>query len=342
MKDKVESLGGEFFKASTKLAKGQLSFSQAINQAFREEMQRDSSVVIWGEDLQAEIMPGPTRGLFKEFGGDRVRNTPISEAAIAGMTIGAALTGLRPIGEIQFGAMLSIAFNEIFIMAGTWRQRHGGHFPLPIVIRTPLAMPGAGCDHAISLEASFIHSPGLKVVAPSTPYDAKGLMKSAIRDDDAVLYLDHFGLYNSTGPVPEEEYLVPIGKADVKREGKDVTIVSYSMMMPKVMAAAEKLGQEGISAEVVDVRTLVPLDDETILNSVKKTGRLVIAHESMKRGGVGSEIAARIAEKGLAFLKAPIIRIGAKSVPLPRITARLEAAIIPQTEDVIAGVKSIL
>jgi len=238
--------------------------------------------------------------------------------------------------------LLSIAFNEVFVMAGSWRQRHGSHFPLPIVIRSPLAMPGAGCDHAISLEASFIHSPGLKVVVPSTPYDAKGLMKSAIRDDDPVLYLDHFGLYNSSGLVPEEEYLVPIGKADVKREGGDVTIVSYSIMMPKVMAAAEQLSKEGINAEVIDLRSLVPMDEETILNSVKKTGRLVIAHEAMKRGGVGGEVAARVAEKGINFLKAPIKRIGAKSVPLPRITASLEAAIIPQTEDVIAGVKSIL
>ena len=342
MKEKIEDAGTLLRATVKKVEKGHATFRDAINQAFREEMRRDPTVVIWGEDVESRALPNPTTGLFEEFGGERVRNTPIVEGAIVGMTVGAALTGLRPVGEIGFGPLLSIAFNEVFFMMGSWRQRHGGHFPMPIVVRTPLAMPGAGVDHAASIEACFIHASGLRVVAPSTPYDAKGLMKSAIRSEDAVLYLDHYGLYNNTGPVPEGDYVVPIGKADVKRPGEDVTIVSYSIMMPKVMAAAEQLSKEGINAEVVDLRSLVPMDEETLLNSVKKTGRLVIAHEAMKRGGVGGEMAARVAEKGFKYLKAPILRIGAKSIPLPRITARLEAAIIPQVVNVVAGVKSIM
>ncbi|MDD5082279.1 MAG: transketolase C-terminal domain-containing protein [Dehalococcoidales bacterium] len=323
------------------MADKKIIYRDAINQAYKEEMRRDPNVVIWGEDIQTRVMPGPTFGLFQEFGGERVRNTPLAEIAIVEMTVGAAMAGLRPVGEVMFSTLALIPGDGLFLKVGGWRQRHGSIDPLPIVIRAP-QMPGAGVDHSTCIEGFCMHSPGLKVVLPSTPYDAKGLMKSAIRDDDPVVFIDHMGLYTTEGMVPEEEYLVPIGKADVKRQGKDVTIVAWSLMLHTCLAAAEALSKEGISAEVVDPRTLVPLDEETILNSVKKTGRLVVVHEAQVRGGPAGDIIARVADKGFKYLKAPVKRLGALNVPPPRENKAMWMACLPQAANVVAAVKSIM
>ncbi len=322
-------------------ARTQINYKWAVNHAIAEEMRRDPSVILYGEDV-AKLGGdfGVTRGLLEEFGEERVRDTPISEQAIVGSAVGLAMTGFRPVIDLGFGGFVCAAFDGIFMKLGGWKQMLNLK-ALPVVVRVSMgAAGGAGMEHAFCPEAILIHSPGLKVVAPSTAYDAKGLLKSAIRDDSPVMFLEHVALYGKKSPVPAEEYMLPLGKAEVKRSGSDVTIVTYSAMVHKALAAAEKLSQEGIDAEVLDLRTLSPLDEEAMLESVKKTSKVVIAHEAMERGGMGNWIAAIIAEKAFNYLDAPPTRVAGLNMFLPHDT-RLESLCIPQEKDIVEAVKSL-
>jgi len=333
-----------------------LSMGEAIRAALLEEMLRDESVFLIGEDIGIEKgFGGPfgvTKGLSEEFGHERVRDTPISESAIIGVAIGAAIMGMRPVAEVQYGDFIFCAMDQIVNQAAKMRYMSGGQVKVPMVVRIPTGASGRGAQHAQSPEGFFIHVPGLKVVAPSTPYDAKGLLKTAIRDDNPVLFFEHKLLYGSKGyraekgglelvsDIPDEEYLIPFGVADVKRRGEDVTIVAKLLMVHKSYAAAEKLEKEGISVEVIDPRTLVPFDNQTILKSLEKTGRLVIVEEDTKRGGWGAEIAAMIAEEAIDYLDAPIKRVSAMDTPIP--SPPLEKCVIPDEERIIKAVKEIL
>ncbi|MDK2878020.1 MAG: acetoin:2,6-dichlorophenolindophenol oxidoreductase subunit beta [Thermoanaerobacteraceae bacterium] len=321
----------------------EITYAQAINQALREEMLNDSKVFCMGEDiaLHGGIF-GATRGLFKEFGAERVRNTPISEAGFIGTAVGAAVTGMRPVAELMYIDFTAVCMDQIVNQAAKLRYMFGGKAKVPIVIRTQGGGGrGNAAQHSQSLEAWFVHIPGIKVVMPATPYDAKGLLKSAIRDDDPVLFIEHKILYSVKGDVPEGEYLIPLGKADIKRPGKDVTVIATSLMVHRALSAAEKLAKEGIDVEVIDPRTLKPLDIETIVSSVKKTNRVVIVHEAHKTGGVGAEIATRIMEEAFDYLDAPIKRVAGMDVPIPY-NMELEKICIPQEEDIIDAIKSVL
>ena len=297
----------------------ELTYAEAIREALREEMRRDPSVFVMGEDVgRFGGCFGVTGDLWKEFGEERVRDTPISETAIIGAAVGAAATGMRPVAEIMFCDFLTVCMDQIVNQAAKMRYMFGGKARVPMVVRSPVG--GGICaaaQHSQSLEAWFIHVPGLKVVMPSSPADAKGLLISAIRDDNPVMFFEHKVLYSMKGPVPEGEWAIPLGKADVKRQGADVTVVATSIMVMHALAAAEELEKEGISVEVVDPRTLVPLDEDAILASVAKTGRAVVAHEAVSRCGFGAEIAALITERAFDKLKAPVVRVGAKAVPIP-------------------------
>ncbi|MFZ5754119.1 MAG: alpha-ketoacid dehydrogenase subunit beta [Bacillota bacterium] len=318
-------------------------YVEAVREAIREEMLRDEKVFVMGEDvaLHGGIF-GATKGLFQEFGGERVRNTPISESAIIGSAIGAAVTGMRPIAELMYVDFVCVAMDQIVNQAAKLRYMFGGKAKLPMVIRTQQGGGrGNAAQHSQSLEAWFMHTPGLKVVMPSTPYDAKGLLKTAIRDDNPVLFLEHKLLYWMKGEVPEEEYTIPFGKADIKRQGTDVTIVALAMMVPKALEAAEILAKKGISVEIVDPRTLVPLDKETILESVKKTGRVVVAHEANKVCGVGAEISAMIMEEAFDYLDAPVMRVAGMNVPVPY-NKKLEDICLPQVQDIVTCVEKLL
>lgn len=320
----------------------EISYIRAITEALREEMARDDSVIIIGEDVG--LSGGgfsATKGLFEEFGSKRVIDTPIIESAIAGIAVGAAINGLRPVAEIMFFDFMTAASDSVVNSAAKWRYIFGGQFKVPVVFRT-LGGGGlsAGPHHSQSLEAWFCHTPGLKVVYPSTPYDVKGLLKSSIRDDNPVLFIEHKFL-RAKCEVPEEEYILPLGKARIKREGSDVTIVTWGQLYYKVASAAEKLANEGIGAEIVDLGTLIPLDMETILNSVKKTGRLLVAHEAVKTGGFGAEIAASVMEQGFDLLDAPVKRVGAAFTPIPWGPV-VENAVLPQEADIIAAAKELL
>lgn len=317
-----------------------ITYIQAINQALKEEMRRDDRVVIWGEDIiSMNGVYGQTLGIYDEFGGDRIKDTPICEQAIAGMTKGAAYRGLRPIGVFMNAGFSLCAFDGIFLKLGS--QFGSGVFvpdnPAPVVIYGVISGNGPDNDHGLSPEALYIHAPYLKVVMPATPYDAKGLLKTAIRDDGPVIFWDHaacfymghkegkvvHSLEAASQEIPETEYLIPFGLADVKREGTDVTLVTYSFMVHAALAAAYNLEKEGISVEVVDLRTLVPLDIKTIVKSVKKTGRLLIVHEAMKRGGAAGEILWRVIEEVpdiITTLKTPFRRLAAKNVSLTPFT----------------------
>lgn len=319
----------------------EITYTLAINEAIVEEMKRDPTVFTMGEDIRNR---GSRWGAtpLEELFDDRVLNTPISESGFVGAGLGAALTGLRPIVQIMFVDLTLVAMDQIANQVAKCRYMSGGQSKVPLVIMTPQGASGmAAAQHSQSFEGLFIHIPGLKVVLPSTPYDAKGLLKTAIRDDDPVIFLIHKRLRAVKGPVPEEEYLIPFGKADVKREGSDVTIVSWLYTLTQSLVAAEKLEKEGISVEVVDPRTLVPLDSDTILKSVKKTGRLVVAEEECKRGGAASEVAAVVAEEGFKYLKAPIMRVASKNVPIPYAKV-MENFIVPNVEDIIKAVEQIL
>ena len=322
----------------------EITYQVAVREAMSQVMRENDDVYILGEDIGVYGGAfGVTRGMIEEFGPKRVRNTPISEAAIAGAAIGSALTGMRPILELQFSDFITIAMDQMVNQAAKLRYMYGGKGKVPMVLRTPGGSgTGAAAQHSQSLEAWTAHIPGLKVVQPSTAYDAKGLLKAAIDDDNPVIFYEHKLLYQTKSDVPEELYTIPLGKADVKREGSDVTVVATAIMVHRALEAAKELEKEGISAEVVDPRTLVPLDMETIVNSVKKTGRVVVVHEAVKRGGYGGEIASNIAEsEAFDYLDAPIKRLGGKPVPIPY-NPELEKATVPQVPDIVQAVKETL
>lgn len=318
----------------------EITFSQATLEAMTEEMKRDDRVFVMGEDIarQGGIF-GQFKGLADEFGADKVRDTPISETAIMGAAVGAALAGMRPVADMHFADFMGVCMDEIFNQMAKVRYMFGGQCTVPVVVRAPDGIANrAAAQHSQSIEAWFLHMPGVKVVAPSNPADAKGLLKAAIRDDNPVIYFENKILYREKGPVPEGEYIVPIGKANVAKEGKDVTIISYSIMMKKAFEATEILAKEGIDVEVIDLRTISPFDKETILESVKKTHRLVIIHEAVKQGGVGAEISAFIAEEAMDYLDAPILRFGAPFVPVP-FSPPLEDAYKMKTSDIVEGIR---
>lgn len=295
-----------------------ISFAQSLREALAEEMRRDGSVFLMGEDIGTYGGTfGVTQGLLAEFGPERVRDTPIAEAGIAGAAVGAAIAGMRPVAEIMFSDFLTISMDALVNQAAKQHYMFGTRVPL--VVRAACGSgTGAACQHSQSIEAWFCHVPGLKVVMPSTPYDAKGLLKAAIRDDNPVIFFETKRLYKTQGEVPEAEYVLPIGKADIKRAGGDITLVCYGGMVPRCMEAAQALAAQGIDAEIIDPRTLIPLDTETIIASVKKTGRVLIVHEACKMAGFGAEIAAMVAEsEAFGCLKAPIKRLGAVDAPVP-------------------------
>ncbi len=320
-----------------------MTFAQALNDAHKLEMQRDSNIYVAGEDVGVYGgIFGVTGGLLNQFGDKRVRDTPITESAIIGTAVGAAAAGLRPVVELMFVDFIGVALDQLYNQAAKMKYMFGGKAKLPIVVRTTCgAGMGAAAQHSQCLEAWFMHIPGLKVVMPSTPYDAKGLLTSAIRDDNPVVFLEHKMLYGSEGDVPVESYTIPLGRADVKREGKDITVVATAMMVGRALSAAEKLAADGISLEVVDPRTLSPLDEETILNSVTKTHRLLIVHEEVKFAGSGAEIAAMAAEKAFDYLDAPIVRVGAPFTPVP-FSPPLEQEFIPSEEKIIQTAKKMM
>ena len=316
----------------------ELTYAQALREAMTLEMRRDEAVFLMGEDIGVYGGAfGVTAGMLEEFGPERVRETPISEAAIVGAAAGAAVTGMRPIAEIMFSDFLTIAMDQLVNQAAKMRYMFGGTAKVPMVVRAPAGSgTGAAAQHCQSPEAWFCNVPGLKVVIPSTPADAKGLLTAAIRDDNPVLFLEQKLLYKTTGPVPEGEYIVPLGKAAVHRTGTDLTIITYGRMLPMCLKAAAELEDlQGISVEVVDPRTLVPLDKETIIASAKKTGRVLIVHEACQTGGFGGELAAVIAESDAFYrLKAPIRRYGGLDVPIPY-SPGLEARAVPDMDGVI-------
>lgn len=320
----------------------QMTYAEAIRDGMRVEMKRDPNVYIAGEDVaQFGGCFGVTAGLYDEFGGERVRNTPISEAAIVGSAVGAASAGLRPIAEIMFVDFAGCCMDELFNNAAKMRYMFGGKAKVPMVLRMPCGAGfSAAAQHSQSIESWFTHIPGVKVVMPSTAADAKGLMIASIRDDNPVVYIEHKQLLPVPGEVPDGDVVVPLGKADVKREGSDVTIVAWSWMAQKALAAAEELAKKGINAEIVDPRTLIPLDKDAILKSVSKTGKLVIVHEEVKTSGFGGEIAAIVAEEGFDYLDAPIKRVTSPDTPIP-FSPVLEQTFIPSEEKIIKAVESL-
>jgi len=321
----------------------ELTYLEAIREALTQEMRHDPNVFLLGEDIGVYgVAFGVTRGMLEEFGPERVRDTPISEAAIAGAATGAALMGMRPVMEIMFMDFITIAMNQLVNQAAKIRFMFGGKASIPMVIRTPAGSgTGASAQHCQSLEAWFINVPGIKVVAPATPYDAKGLLITAIRDNNPVLFMEHKLLYRTKGPVPEELYSIPLGQAVVRREGRDATVLTYSVMVPRALEAAEQLSREGIELEVVDLRSLKPLDQATIVASVSKTGRVLIVHEAPRTGGFGGELAAVIAEsEAFDYLDAPIRRLAGRDVPIPYNRA-LERAAVPQVEDIVAAARAL-
>jgi len=320
-----------------------INYRQALNEALREEMLRDERVFIMGEDVGIYGGAyGVTRGLYDEFGPERVRDTPISEAAIAGAAAGAAMTGMRPVAEIMYIDFITLAMDQIVNIAAKNRYMFGGKSIVPVVYRTQGgAGRGIAAHHSGSLEAWFIHSPGIFVVMPSTPFDAKGLLKTCIRDNNPILFIEHKMLYNVEGEVPDIEYTIPLGVADVKRVGTDVTIIAYSRMVHTALEAAEELAKEGIEAEVIDPRTLKPLDINTIINSVKKTHRAIVVHEACKTCGFGAEIASLIMEEAFDYLDAPVIRVAGADVPIP-MSPVLEEEVIPSKKKIIDAVKKII
>jgi acetoin:2,6-dichlorophenolindophenol oxidoreductase subunit beta len=315
----------------------EITYLEAVREALEQEMRRDPCVFLMGEDIGVYGGAfGVTRGLIEEFGPERVLDTPISEAAIAGAAAGAAMMGMRPVCEIMFMDFVAISMNQLANQAAKMRFMFGGKVQVPMVLRAPAGSgTGAAAQHSQSLESWFIAVPGIKVVAPATPYDAKGLLVSAIRDNNPVIFMEHKLLYRTKGPVPEDLYHIPFQTAEVKREGKDLTIIAISIMVPRALEAASILAGEGIDVEVVDPRTLKPLDTETIIQSVSKTGRVLLVHEAPVTGGFGGELAAVIAT-GSAFdrLDAPIRRLAGKDVPIPY-NRSLEKAAVPQVEDIV-------
>ena len=321
----------------------EISFREALREALIEEMEKDPSVFLMGLDIGA--WGGSfkvTEGLLDKFGENRVIDMPISESGFTGAAVGAALVGTRPVVELLFGDFLPLVLDQMVNHAAKMRHSFGGKAKVPMVLRTFFgAGTSAGSSHSQSLEAWVVHCPGLKVVMPSTPADAKGLLKSAIRDDDPVIFFEHRLLYAMKGKVPDGEVYIPLGQAEVKRVGKDVTVVATATMVHKALEAAEELSREGIDIEVLDLRSLSPLDSESLVASVKKTGRLLVAHEACITGGIGAEIAAIAAKEAFGFLDAPIERIGAPDVPVPY-SPVLEKRYLPNKEDIVTRVRSMV
>jgi len=319
-----------------------LDFGEALNLALREEMRRDPRVYCIGEDIVLGLPFGVTKGLIDEFGSERVLNAPISEAAIVGSAFGAAVTGLVPVVDMHFADFVTCAMDEVANQIAKSRYMFGGQLDCPLTLRMPYGIgKSGGGHHSNSVEAWFVNLPGLKVAIPSTPADARGLLKTAIRDPDPVLVFEHRGLYRMVGDVPEAETLVPLGVADVKRRGRDVTVIATARMVHESLEAARRLAEEGIEVEVIDPRTLVPLDLETIVESVARTHRLVVAHEAVAHGGFGAEITARVQEAAFDELDAPIGRVGAPFAPVP-FSPPLEDAYLPGKDDVVTAVRAVL
>ncbi len=321
-----------------------ITYAQAIKEAMCEEMRRDKDVFLLGEDVGVYGGAfGVSEGMIEEFGSERVMDTPISEAAIAGTAVGAAVSGMRPIVEIMFSDFVTITMDQIVNQAAKMRFMFGGQAKVPLVLRAAGGSgTGAAAQHSQSLEAWFCHVPGLKVVMPSTPRDAKGLLKAAIRDDNPVIFIEHKLLYKESGEVPEGDYIVPLGKADVKREGSDVTVIAYSRMLKLCLDSAGSFAKEGISLEVIDLMTLKPLDTKTIIESAKKTGRVLIVHEACTTGGTGGEIAAVIAgSEAFHNLKAPIKRLGGLDIPIP-FSKELERNAVPTIERINEAIRELI
>ena len=322
----------------------EITYAQAIKEAMAEEMRADDNVFLMGEDVGLYGGAfGVSVGMFEEFGDERVKDTPISEAVIAGAAAGAAVTGMRPIAEIMFSDFTTISMDQLVNQAAKMRYMFGGKAKVPMVLRTPGGSgTGAAAQHSQSLEAWFCHVPGLKVIVPSTPYDAKGLLKAAIRDDNPVMFFEQKLLYRKKGPVPEEDYTIPLGVADIKRKGDDVTIITYGRMVPVCLEVAENFAAQGVSIEVVDPRTLNPLDKDTLIQSAKKTGRVLVVHEACQTGGFGGELAAVIADSdAFYYLDAPVKRLGGLDVPIPY-CPELEKNVVPTVETVTKAVQELL
>ena len=318
----------------------EIMYREALNEAFKEEMRRDATVFLMGEGIaQRGGSYKVSVGLLDEFGPRRVIDTPISEASFVGAGIGAAITGMRPVVEILFVDFAMLAMDQVINQAAKYKFMTGGKGQVPFVLRTQGGVGnGLAAQHSESLEAMFYHIPGLKLVMPSTPYDAKGLLKSAIRSDDPVIFLEHKLLYMTKGPVPQKEYLIEIGKGDIKRPGSDLTIIAWSNMVPRSLTAAEKLAEQGIDVEVIDPRSLVPLDKELILESVKKTGHVLIVQEAIRRGGVASDIASIIQEEVFDYLNGPVRILAGRNTHIP-FNLALESACVPQVGDIVAEAK---
>ena len=315
----------------------ELTYTEALRETLRQVMQADPSVFLIGEDIGVYGGAfGVSAGLIDEFGPERIIDTPISEAGITGACIGAALTGMRPVGEIQFMDFITLAMEQLVLQAAKIRFMFGGKAKVPLVLRTPAGSgTGAAAQHSESLENWFVHVPGLKVVMPSTPYDAKGLLRAAIYDDNPVIFVEHKLLYKTKGPVPEEPYEIPLGESKVVREGSDLTIVATSIMVKRSLEAAERLAQEGIQVEIIDPHTLKPLDMAPIEASVKKTGRALVVHEAVKTGGFGGEVVARIVEsEAFDYLEAPVRRLAGLDTPIPY-NRTLEYHTVPQVENIV-------
>ena len=323
-----------------------ITYSNALNEALREEMVRDKSVFVLGEEIgvwgDGGGVFGVTKGLAKEFGRSRVRDSPISEEGIVAVGVGAAATGMRPVVELMYGDFLPLAMEPLVNQAAKMRYMFGGQAQGPMVLRSNVgAGGGKAAQHSQSLETWIMHVPGVKLAMPSTPYDAKGLLKTAIRDNNPVVFLEHKLLYFTKEVVPREDYTVPFGVARIRRPGKDVTVVAMQAMLNKALLAAEKLAQEGIEVEVIDPRTLVPLDIESIVESVRRTNRLLICHEAVERAGWAGEVAMQVVEHAFDFLDAPIVRVCGKNVPMPY-SASLENMVIPNEEDLVSAIRQMI
>ncbi|GIK42560.1 MAG: TPP-dependent acetoin dehydrogenase complex, E1 protein subunit beta [Chloroflexota bacterium] len=321
----------------------QITVSEALREAMAEEMSRDPSVFLLGEDVGVfGGVFGVTAGLYEEFGEKRVRDTPISEQAIVGAALGAALVGMRPIAEIMFSDFVTVAMDQVVNQAAKARYMSGGKARVPLTLRIVNGAPGsAAAQHSQSPESWFMNVPGLKIAIPATPYDAKGLLKTAIRGEDPVLFFEHKMLYAVKGEVPEEDYEVPFGQAAIRREGSEATLIAIGGMLPRVMEAATLMASKGISVEVIDPRTLVPLDTSTMVESVKKTKRAIIVHEAHRRAGPGAEIAAILAEEAIGYLDAPVIRVATKNVPFPYHPG-LEKFILPGVDDIVQAIEGVV
>ena len=319
-----------------------MTLREALKQAMREEMQRDERVFVMGQDIGAYGGAyAVTRGLLEEFGEDRIRDTPIAEGALVGVAMGAAVGGQRPIAELMTINFSLLALDQIVNHAAKMHHMFGGQWSVPLVVRTACGWGQLSATHSQSLEVMFAHVPGLKVTFAGTPYDAKGMLKSAIRDDDPVIFLEHTAIYGVKGEVPEGDYLVPLGKSDVKRRGKDLTIVTYGRMLQTSLEAAETLAKEGIDAEIIDLRTLRPLDMDPAYESVRKTNRAIVVTEEWRSFGVGAEVAARISQECFDWLDAPVDRVGAEEVPLPY-AKNVETEALPWAKDIIAATRATL